>query len=118
MYATIEKKQNKKMQSSKWILALQTYHAFVNDSICASSIADECYQVGVVLPDIKEKENAKMKRKGNWIIPTKGTDEYDEVKTMHQCFNTNPELELMARELLRIQKENEMMHKSLLQINS
>lgn len=103
------------MQSNKWILALQTYHAFVNDSICASSIAEECYQVGVVLP---EKENAKMKRKGNWIIPTKGTDEYEEVKTMHQCFNTNPELELMARELLRIQKENEMMHKSLLQINS
>ena len=107
---------------STWVLALQTYHAFVSPNELPSyeppSIADEFYEVGVVLPDIKEKEKEQMKRKSNWLIPTKGTTEYADVSTIHHCLKTHSELESMARELLQIQKENNLMHQSLLQMNS
>lgn len=95
------------MTTSTWILALQVYHAIKKDDSEDTSILSEIRSTHDVtrygtpmygiIPQIETQ---------SWVIPARGTPEYNEVRCIHDILKENGKIEENARELMRIQAKN------------
>ena len=117
--------------TSKWVLALQIYHALqeyddarsrdrINnahtnaythtDAASGASILDELVDVGIgqetplcgVLP-------TNDPRRASWVIPARGTPEHADVSLLHTLLQTDAALLSEARELTRLRADNARM---------
>lgn len=95
---------SQKMTTSHWILALQIHHAIKKHDNEDDSILSELRVVHTnalpVCGIIPQQESQ------SWVIPARGTPEYNEVSSIRDILRENQEIEEMAREFLRIQAKN------------
>lgn len=85
-----------------WILALKLYHT-LNGDVIEPCFAKELLDVGEIV-DIKVEIS-----KQNWIIPVRGTKEYNDVILIYQLLKHDTLLEEMGRELMKLHKDNNTM---------
>ena len=83
---------------NKWVVALQIYH-LIQKQIPEPSIADEFYEVGAIVENVHPKKH-------NWLIPVRGTTEYNQVSVIYELIKNHSTLERMSRDLLHLSKEN------------
>lgn len=83
---------------NKWVIALKIYH-LIQNQIPEPSIADEFFEVGTSVENIHPKKH-------NWLIPVRGTAEYNQVSVIYELIKSHSTLERMSRDLLHISKEN------------
>ena len=95
---------------NRWILAMKVHHAMKKEGRDDGSLLYEFRAVGEgdapcgVLPDAEAK---------SWLIPTRGTPEYNEVVEIKKHLKAHPALADAARELIALQTENSAMEKKL-----
>lgn len=95
--------------SSMWILALRIHHAIQSDGALPSegpSLLDELREVGASKTEALCGIRPEAKPRHSWVIPTRGTPEYEAVSAIKHCLKSHAALETMSRELLQLQEQN------------
>ena len=95
--------------SSMWILALRVHHAIQSDGTIPSegpSLLDELREVGASKTEALCGIRPEAKPRHSWVIPTRGTPEYEAVSAIKHCLKSHAALEAMSRKLLQLQEQN------------
>lgn len=95
------------MTTSLWVLALQVHHAIKKDDHEDTSILGEIRNThDVTRYGTPVCGIVPLSETQSWVIPARGTAEYNEVRHIYDALKENGEMEESARELLRLQVKN------------